>query len=127
MANTSCTPPNRRVGGQGSANGGNPAAATLLGTRACFLPMTPDGQPLIGAVPGCVRGGFVAAGHGCWGILLAPATGEALAQVLVASLDVSSAAADGGHASAKRMRPNLPGLEEARRLLAPFDPSRLLS
>lgn len=60
--------------------------------QACYLPMTADGLPVIGAVPGA-PGAFVAAGHGCWGILNGPATGEAVAEMLVegkaTSLDLS--------------------------------------
>ena len=44
--------------------------------------MTDDGLPLIGAVPG-VTGAFVATGHGPWGMLNAPATGRALAELIV--------------------------------------------
>ena len=50
--------------------------------QACYLPTTADGIPLIGEVPG-VKGAFMAAGHGCWGILNGPATGEAVADLLV--------------------------------------------
>lgn len=50
--------------------------------QACYLPTTEDGIPLIGEIPG-VKGAFVAAGHGCWGILNGPATGEAVAELLV--------------------------------------------
>ena len=61
--------------------------------------MTRDGLPLIGPVPGA-RSAFVATGHGVWGILNAPATGEAVAELV---------------------------LEGAARTvdLAPFDPARL--
>ena len=44
--------------------------------------MTTQGLPLIGPVPG-VKGAFVATGHSVWGILNAPATGEALAELIV--------------------------------------------
>mmetsp|Transcript_2625 Transcript_2625/g.5735 ORF Transcript_2625/g.5735 Transcript_2625/m.5735 type:complete len:372 (+) Transcript_2625:103-1218(+) len=50
--------------------------------QACYLPTTIEGLPVIGAVPG-VKGAFVASGHGCWGILNGPATGEAVAEMLV--------------------------------------------
>ena len=43
---------------------------------------TNDGIPVIGELPG-VKGAFIASGHGCWGILNGPATGEALAELLV--------------------------------------------
>ena len=50
--------------------------------QSCYLPTTDNGIPLIGEVPG-VKGAFIAAGHGCWGILNGPATGEAIAELLV--------------------------------------------
>jgi glycine/D-amino acid oxidase-like deaminating enzyme len=43
--------------------------------------VTDDGLPLIGPVPG-VAGAFVATGHGPWGMLNAPATGQALAELI---------------------------------------------
>lgn len=49
--------------------------------QACYLPSTPDGIPIIGSLPdypGC----FVATGHSCWGILMGPATGEAIAHLI---------------------------------------------
>lgn len=61
--------------------------------------MTRDGLPLIGAAPDA-RGVYVATGHSVWGILNAPATAEAIAELML----------DG----------------EAREIdLAPFDPARL--
>jgi glycine/D-amino acid oxidase-like deaminating enzyme len=50
--------------------------------QSCYLPTTDNGIPLIGEVPG-VKGAFIAAGHGCWGILNGPATGEAIAELLI--------------------------------------------
>ena len=44
--------------------------------------MTEDGLPLIGAVPG-VNGAYVATGHSVWGMLNAPATGEAMAELIL--------------------------------------------
>ncbi len=38
-------------------------------------------MPLIGFVPG-VAGAYVATGHSVWGILNAPATGEAMAELI---------------------------------------------
>jgi len=49
--------------------------------QSCYLPTTNDGIPVIGEVPG-VKGAFMASGHGCWGILNGPATGEAVAEML---------------------------------------------
>jgi glycine/D-amino acid oxidase-like deaminating enzyme len=41
-----------------------------------------DGLPLIGEVPG-IAGAYVATGHSVWGVLNAPATGEATAELIV--------------------------------------------
>lgn len=60
-------------------------------------PLTPDGLPLLGRLPGTANG-FVATGHAMLGVTLAPATAEALAQLV------------------------LTGSSEAN--LAPFDPAR---
>jgi len=75
------------------------AAARVLAEQACFRPVTSDGLPLIGAVPG-VTGAYVATGHSVWGILNAPATGEAMAELMV-------------EGAARKVE------------LAPFDPGRL--
>lgn len=50
--------------------------------QSCYLPTTLDGLPMIGEIPD-EKGCFVAAGHGCWGILLGPATGESVASLIV--------------------------------------------
>lgn len=71
----------------------------VIARQACFRPITQDGLPLIGKVPQ-VEGAYVATGHSVWGILNAPATGEALAELI----------ADGGARSTD---------------LRPFDPARL--
>ena len=74
-------------------------AATVLAAQSCYRPIVQDGLPLIGKVPG-VEGAYVATGHSVWGILNAPATGEAMAELI----------ADG----------------TARTVdLSPFDPARL--
>ena len=57
------------------------AKAPVLARQACYRPVTRDGLPLIGAVPG-VQGAYVATGHSVWGILNAPATGEAIADLI---------------------------------------------
>jgi glycine/D-amino acid oxidase-like deaminating enzyme len=54
----------------------------ILATQACFRPVTQDGLPFLGRVPG-VANAFVATGHSVWGILNAPASGEALAELIV--------------------------------------------
>jgi glycine/D-amino acid oxidase-like deaminating enzyme len=58
------------------------ARASVLASQACFRPVTADGLPLIGAVPGA-KGAYVATGHSVWGILNAPATGEAMAELIL--------------------------------------------
>ncbi len=58
------------------------ASSEILARQACFRPVTSDGLPLVGAVPG-VAGAYVATGHSVWGILNAPATGEAIAELIV--------------------------------------------
>jgi glycine/D-amino acid oxidase-like deaminating enzyme len=66
------------------------AGARIVRRQACYRPVTSDGLPLIGAVPG-VDGAYVATGHGPWGMLNAPATGLALAELITegaASLDL---------------------------------------
>jgi glycine/D-amino acid oxidase-like deaminating enzyme len=75
------------------------ASAQILARQACYRPVTRDGLPLIGPVPG-VAGAYVATGHSVWGILNAPATGEAMAELIV---DGAARTVD----------------------LAPFDPARL--
>jgi glycine/D-amino acid oxidase-like deaminating enzyme len=77
------------------------AGSRVLASQACYRPVTQDGLPLIGAIPGA-RGAYVATGHGVWGILNAPATGEAIAELI---------------------------LEGAARTvdLSPFDPARLVA
>jgi glycine/D-amino acid oxidase-like deaminating enzyme len=76
------------------------AAAPIKARQACFRPVTQDGLPLIGAVPG-VAGAYVATGHSVWGMLNAPATGEAMSELM---LDGAASRVD----------------------LAPFAPDRLL-
>src|SRR5262249_55645233 len=58
------------------------ATAPIKARQACFRPVTEDGLPLIGAVPG-VDGAFVATGHSVWGMLNAPATGEAMSELIL--------------------------------------------
>ena len=75
------------------------ASAPIRARQACYRPVTRDGAPLIGPVAG-VSGAFVATGHSIWGILNAPATGEAMAELIL----------DGATDTVN---------------LAPFDPGRL--
>jgi glycine/D-amino acid oxidase-like deaminating enzyme len=83
------------------------AAAPIVARQACFRPVCEDSLPLIGAVPG-VNGAYVATGHNVWGMLNAPATGEAVAELI---LD--------GAASHVDLTPFAPGRLDV------FDPARL--
>src|SRR5262245_28996327 len=56
--------------------------ANVLARQACYRPVTRDGLPLIGRIPG-VENAYVATGHSVWGMLNAPATGEAMAELIV--------------------------------------------
>jgi glycine/D-amino acid oxidase-like deaminating enzyme len=58
------------------------AEAKVLARQACHRPVTADGLPLIGRVAG-LEGAYLATGHSVWGILNAPATGEAIAELIV--------------------------------------------
>jgi glycine/D-amino acid oxidase-like deaminating enzyme len=58
------------------------AEAEIIAAQACYRPATRDGLPLIGPVP-TVEGLYVATGHSVWGILNAPATGEAMAELIL--------------------------------------------
>jgi glycine/D-amino acid oxidase-like deaminating enzyme len=54
----------------------------IIAKQACFRPITRDYMPLIGRVPR-TEGAYVATGHNVWGILNAPATGEAMSELIV--------------------------------------------
>jgi glycine/D-amino acid oxidase-like deaminating enzyme len=69
------------------------ATAPVVATRACARPVSPDGRPLIGPVPG-VRGAYVAAGHGPWGISTGPGTARLLADLVLGLLPAVPAALD---------------------------------
>jgi glycine/D-amino acid oxidase-like deaminating enzyme len=56
-------------------------ADRIIARQARYRPVTQDGLPLIGWVP-LSDGAYVASGHDVWGILNAPATGEALAELI---------------------------------------------
>jgi glycine/D-amino acid oxidase-like deaminating enzyme len=71
----------------------------IIARQSCYRPVTEDGLPLVGKVPGAPNA-YIATGHSVWGILNAPATGEALAELI----------ADGVARSTD---------------LSPFDPNRL--
>ena len=83
------------------------AAAPIKARQACFRPVTEDGLPVIGAVPG-IGGASVATGHSVWGMLNAPATGEAMGDLII-----------DGAARRVDLAPFAPGR------LPPLDPARL--
>ena len=58
------------------------ADAEIIAKQACHRPVTEDGLPFIGAVAG-VDGAYIATGHSVWGMLNGPATGEAMAELLL--------------------------------------------
>ena len=57
-------------------------AARITGERACLRPLSLDGIPFIGEVPGW-PGVFLAAGHGPEGVHFGPVTGLGLAELIV--------------------------------------------
>jgi glycine/D-amino acid oxidase-like deaminating enzyme len=57
-------------------------AAPIGAIRSCARPVSFDGRPLIGAVPG-VAGLFVCGGHGPWGISTGPASAEMVARQML--------------------------------------------
>lgn len=65
--------------------------APIREVRVCARPVSADGRPLIGAVPG-LDGLFVCAGHGPWGISTGPGSARLLAD-LVLGRDVEIPAA----------------------------------
>jgi glycine/D-amino acid oxidase-like deaminating enzyme len=56
--------------------------APIRGVRCCARPQSQDGRPLVGAVPG-VRGAFVCAGHGPWGISTGPGSARLVADLVL--------------------------------------------
>jgi D-amino-acid dehydrogenase len=63
-------------------SGWRPDADAPVEAWAGLRPSTPDGLPLIGALPG-LDGVFVASGHGMLGVTLAPATAALLAPLVL--------------------------------------------
>jgi glycine/D-amino acid oxidase-like deaminating enzyme len=58
------------------------AAATVLETRVGLRPLAPSGVPSVGPVAG-LDDVFVATGYGAAGLTMAPALGDALAELIV--------------------------------------------
>jgi len=69
------------------------AGARLGPSRACARPLSVDGRPLIGRVPG-LDGLWIAAGHGPWGISTGPASGRLLADLVLGRVASPPAALD---------------------------------
>ena len=71
-------------------------------------------MPLLGPLPH-TSNGYIAAGHNCWGILWAPATGLAMAELLVdgesRSIDLSAFDPARFAAGRKRRKPAKAGQE----------------
>jgi glycine/D-amino acid oxidase-like deaminating enzyme len=82
------------------------ASSRVLARQACYRPITRDGLPLIGRLAR-VEGAYVATGHNVWGILNAPATAEAMSELIV-----------DGAARAVDLQPFDPGR------FVPLDPTR---
>ncbi len=85
-------------------------AERIVARQACFRPVTEDGLPLIGKVPSLDRA-YVATGHNVWGILNAPATGEALAELIAGG---AARETDLGPFDPARLRPLDPSLLRTR-------------
>ena len=61
--------------------------------RVCARPLSADGRPLVGRVPG-IEGLWVAAGHGPWGISTGPASGRLVAELVTDRSSAPPAALD---------------------------------
>ncbi|KAJ1546255.1 hypothetical protein HK405_007243 [Cladochytrium tenue] len=58
------------------------AAEPAVSLQACCLPTCRDGMPILGPVDG-FQNLWLATANDCWGILLGPATGEAIAELII--------------------------------------------
>jgi glycine/D-amino acid oxidase-like deaminating enzyme len=66
------------------------AGAERLGSRACARPVSPDGYPLIGRLPGHATA-WVATGNGPWGMTCGPATARIAVDALLGRAPVPAA------------------------------------
>lgn len=71
------------------------ASATIGAHRVCARPLSVDGRPLVGRVPG-IDGLWVAAGHGPWGISTGPASGRLIADLVAGKVAAPPPALDPG-------------------------------
>ena len=69
------------------------AEARIGAHRVCARPLSVDGRPLVGRVPG-TDGLWVAAGHGPWGISTGPASGRLIADLIAGRITAPPAALD---------------------------------
>lgn len=69
------------------------AGAPVLGVRACARPLSFDGRPLVGPVPGSM-GLWIAAGHGPWGISTGPASARHIADAILGRAEAGTGACD---------------------------------
>lgn len=79
------------------------ASAQIGAHRVCARPLSVDGRPLVGRVPG-IGGLWVAAGHGPWGISTGPASGRLLADLLDERVPAPPSAVDPGRFAAPPLR-----------------------
>ena len=70
-----------------------PSPRRRSGFPVCARPLSRDGRPLIGRVPG-VEGPWVAAGHGPWGISTGPSSGRLIADLIDGRVAAPPAALD---------------------------------
>jgi glycine/D-amino acid oxidase-like deaminating enzyme len=75
------------------------ATAVLGRPRRCARPLSIDGRPLVGAIPG-TDGLWVAAGHGPWGISTGPASGRLIADLVDGRVAAPPPALDPGRFAA---------------------------
>jgi len=80
------------------------AGAAVAGTRVCARPVTLDGRPLVGQVPGSSRT-FVGAGNGPWGISTGPATARLVADLILGRPVAIPRELDPARFSAAALRP----------------------
>lgn len=68
--------------GASASSSSSSEVAGVVARQACFLPLSADGLPLIGASPHHDHL-WIAGGHGCWGILTGPGTGRHLSDLIL--------------------------------------------
>ena len=83
---TECLPKDDRIEAASSAfkmmSNTYSSEGELSHAQACMRPCPPDARPYMGKVPGW-KGAYINAGHNCWGIAWAPASGKAIAELVL--------------------------------------------